>query len=88
MKQSKFSESQIIKLIHEAEAGVPVPDICRSHGISPSTFYKWRAKYGGLDASQLKRLRELEEENRRLKAMYANLSLDHEMLKDIVGKKL
>jgi putative transposase len=88
MKKSKFSESQIIKIVNEADAGVPVPDVCRKHGISTSTFYKWRAKYGGLDASQLKRLRELEEENRRLKQMYADLSLDHEILKDIVGKKL
>lgn len=88
MKQSKFTESQIIKIVNEADAGVPVADICRQHGISPSTFYKWRAKYGGLEVSQLKRLRELEDENRRLKQMYADLSLDHEILKDIVTKKL
>ncbi len=87
MKKSKFTESQIIKIVNEADAGVPVPDVCRKHGISTSTFYKWRAKYGGLDASQLKRLRELEDENRRLKQMYAELSLDHEILKDIVAKK-
>jgi putative transposase len=87
MKKSKFSESQILKIIHEADAGVPVPDVCRKHGVSTSTFYKWRAKYGGLEASQLKRLRELEEENRRLKQMYAELSLDHEILKDVVAKK-
>jgi putative transposase len=87
MKQSKFTESQIIKIVNEADAGVPVPDLCRQHGISTSTFYKWRAKYGGLDASQLKRLRELEDENRRLKQMYADLSLDHEILKELVAKK-
>ena len=87
MKKSKFTESQIIKIVNEADAGVPVPDVCRKHGISTSTFYKWRAKYGGLDASELKRLRELEDENRRLKQMYADLSLDHEILKDIVAKK-
>ena len=87
MKKSKFTESQIIKIVNEADAGVPVPDVCRKHGISTSTFYKWRAKYGGLDASQLKRLRKLEDENRRLKQMYADLSLDHEILKDIVAKK-
>lgn len=87
MKKSKFTESQIIKIINEADAGVPVPDVCRKHGISTSTFYKWRAKYSGLDASQLKRLRELEDENRRLKQMYAELSLDHEILKDVVAKK-
>ena len=87
MKQSKFTESQIIKIVNEADAGVPVPDLCRQQGISTSTFYKWRAKYGGLDASQLKRLRELEDENRRLKQMYADLSLDHEILKELVAKK-
>ena len=87
MKKSKFTENQIIKIVNEADAGVPVPDVCRKHGISTSTFYKWRAKYGGLDASELKRLRELEDENRRLKQMYADLSLDHEILKDIVAKK-
>ena len=87
MKKSKFSESQIVKIINEADAGVPVPDVCRQHGISTSTFYKWRAKYGGLDASKLKRMRELEEENRRLKQMYADLSLEHTVLKDIVAKK-
>lgn len=87
MKKSKFSESQILKIIKEVDGGVPVPDVCRQQGISSSTFYKWRAKYGGLEASQLKRLRELEDENRRLKEMYANLSLDHEILKDIVTKK-
>lgn len=88
MKQSKFTESQIIKIVNEADAGVPVPEVCRQHGISTSTFYKWRAKYGGLDASQLKHLRELEDENRRLKQMYADLSLDHEILKELVAKKL
>ena len=87
MKKSKFTENQIIKIVNQADAGVPVPDVCRKHGISTSTFYKWRAKYGGLDASELKRLRELEDENRRLKQMYADLSLDHEILKDIVAKK-
>lgn len=87
MKKSRFSESQIIKIVNEADAGVPVADVCRKHGVSASTFYKWRAKYGGLDISQLTRLRELEEENRRLKQMYAELSLDHKILKEIVEKK-
>jgi putative transposase len=88
MKKSRFSETQIIKILNEAEAGVSVADLCRTHGISQSTFYKWRSKYGGMDVSELRRMRELEEENRRLKQMYAELSLDHAVLKDIVEKKL
>lgn len=88
MKKSKFSESQIVKILKEAESGVPVPDLCRQHGFSKSTFYKWRAKYGGLEASDLKRLKELEEENRKLKEMYAEISLEHKVLKDIIEKKL
>ncbi len=88
MKKSKFSESQIVKILKEAESGVPVPDLCRQHGFSKSTFYKWRAKYGGLEASDLKRLKELEEENRKLKEMYAEISLKHKVLKDIIEKKL
>ena len=71
-----------------AEAGVPVKDLCRELGISSATFYQWRSKYGGMEASDLKRLKALEEENRRLKQMYADLSLDHEILKDIVERKL
>jgi len=88
MKQKRFTENQIIKILNEAEAGVPVTDLCRKHGFSSSTFYKWKAKYGGMDASALRRLKELEEENRRLKEMYAELSLEHKVLKDIVEKKL
>lgn len=88
MKKSKFSESQIVKILKEAESGVPVPDLCRQHGFSKSTFYKWRAKYGGMEASDLKRLKELEEENRKLKEMYAEISLEHKVLKDIIEKKL
>lgn len=86
MKQSRFSETQIIKILNEAEAGVSVADLCRTHGISQSTFYKWRSKYGRMDVSELRRMRELEEENRRLKQMYAELSLDHAVLKDIIEK--
>jgi putative transposase len=89
MKRSKFSEGQIIKILKETEiTDKTVADICREHGIAQSTYYKWKSKYGGLDESQLRRLKELEEENRRLKRMYADLSLDHMILKDIIEKKL
>lgn len=87
MKKSRFTESQIVKILKEQEAGSKTADLCRKHGISEATFYNWRKKYGGMDASQLKRLKELEEENRRLKHMYADLSLDHELLKDVIEKK-
>ena len=88
MKRTQFSENQIIKILKEAEAGVPVTDLCRTYGFSKSSFYKWKAKYGGMEASDLRRLGELQEENRRLKQMYAELSLEHQVLKDIVEKKL
>lgn len=88
MKRTQFSENQIIKILKEAEAGVPVTDLCRTYGFSKSSFYKWKAKYGGMEASDLWRMRELQEENRRLKQMYAELSLEHQVLKDIVEKKL
>lgn len=88
MRKSKFSEHQIIGAVKRAEEGVPVKDVCRGLGISSATFYQWRSKYGGMEASDIKRLKELEEENRRLKQMYADLSLDHRILKDIVEKKL
>ena len=88
MKRNRFSENQIIKILKEAEAGVPATDLCRQHGFSQSSFYKWKAKYGGMEASDLRRLRELEEENHRLKQMYAELSLEHQVLKDVVEKKL
>jgi len=88
MKRSKFSESQIVTILKEAEAGVGLDELIRQHGFSKATFYKWKAKYSGMSISELKRLKELEEENRRLKQMYANLSLEYEVLKDIVEKKL
>jgi putative transposase len=88
MKQSKFSETQIVNILKEAEAGIALDELSRKHGFSKSAFYKWKAKYSGMDASSLKRLKELEEENRRLKHMYADLSLEHRVLKDIVEKKL
>jgi len=88
MKRSRFTEYQIIKILKEGEAGVPVTDLCRQHGFSRSSFYKWKSKYGGMDASSLKRLKELEEENRKLKQMYADLSLELTVLKDVIEKKL
>ena len=88
MKKSRYSESQIIQILNEGESGVPIMDICREHGISRSAYYKWKSKYGGMDIQELKHLRVLETENRRLKQMYAELSLDHKILKDIVAKKL
>lgn len=88
MKKTKFSESQIVQILKEAEAGVSLDELSRQHGFSKTSFYKWKAKYSGMSVSELKRLKELEEENRRLKQMYANLSLEHEVLKDIIEKKL
>ena len=88
MKQGKYSEEQIVKILKEADAGIKIPDLCRKYGFSDATYYNWKAKYGGMEASDLKRLKEIEEENRRLKQMYADLSLEHKALKDIVEKKL
>jgi len=88
MKRSRFRETQIVSILKEAESGLTVVDLCRKHGMSDATFYKWRAKYGGLEASDLKRLKTLEDENRRLKRMYSELSLDHQVLKDVIEKKL
>lgn len=88
MKQNRFTESQIVSILKQQEADSKVMYICREHGISDATFYNWKAKYGGMAPSQLKRLRELEEENARLKCIYADLSLVHHALKDAVEKKL
>ena len=88
MKRSKFSETQIISILKAVEAGRSVRDVCREHEVSEATYYKWKSKYGGMQASDIKRLRELEDENRRLKKMYAELSLEHVMLKEVLTKKL
>lgn len=86
MKKSRYTETQIVKILKEDEAGRLVKEICREYGISDATYYNWKAKYGGMEASDVKRLKDLEEENRRLKQMYAEPSLDHKILKDIVEK--
>jgi len=87
MKKTRFTEEQIIGILREHEAGAATADICRKHGVSSATFYKWKAKYGGLDVSEAKRLRALEDENRRLKKLLAETMLDNAMLKDIATKK-
>lgn len=88
MKKSRFSEEKILAILKESEAGVKTAELCRKNGISPATLYNWKARYGGMDASQLKRLKELEHENGRLKKMYAELSLTHHALQDAVQKRL
>ena len=88
MKRIRITETQIVQLLKQHEQGVKVADICREHGISPATFHRCKARYGGMEASELKRVRELEEENARLKKMYAELSLLHYAFKDAVEKKL
>ena len=87
MRKSRFTEDQIIGILKEHQAGIPVVDLCRKHGISDATFYTWRAKYGGMEVSDAKKLRALEEENRRLKRLVADQALDLAMLKEINSKK-
>lgn len=88
MKKSRFTESQIVTILKQADAGIPVKDICRQVGISVATYYQWTSKYGGMEASDLKRVKDLEAENAKLKRMYAELALDNAALKDLITKKL
>ena len=87
MKKSRFTDSQIIAVLKQAEVGTPVADLCRQHGISSATFYKWRSKFGGMDASMVSQLKELQDENRRLKKMYAEAQLSADLLKEALSKK-
>ena len=87
MKKSRFTDSQIIAALKEAEAGTPVPELCRTHGISSATFYKWRSKFGGMDVSLMTRMKELEEENRRLKKLYVDAQLSADLLRESLAKK-
>ena len=88
MKKSRFTETQIVSILKQADAGVPVKDLCRQAGISVATYYQWKSKYGGLEASELRRVKDLEAENARLKLMYAELALDNAAMKDLIAKKL
>jgi len=88
MKRSRYTETQIVRILKKVEAGRKVNEVCREYGISDATYYNWKSKYGGMEASDIKRLKELEDENRRLKQMFADLSLEHRIVKDILEKKL
>jgi putative transposase len=87
MKQTRFTETQIVAILKQQEAGRTTREICREHSISEATFYNWKSKYGGMEASDVKRLKELEEENSRLKKMYAEMAMDHQILKELFTKK-
>ena len=87
MKTSRYTEAQIIAILCQAEGGVPVAQLCREHGMNDDSFYKWRAKYGGMDASMVCQMKAIEDENRRLKRMYADLSMQNDLLKEALGRK-
>jgi putative transposase len=87
MKMTRYSDPQIFAILRQAEGGVPVSELCREHGMSNASFYKWRSKYGGMDASMISQMKALEDENRRLKKMYAEMSMQAELLKEALGKK-
>ena len=87
MKKSRYSDRQILSILKQAEAGVPVTELCREHGMSSAAFYKWRAKYGGMDASMMAKMKELEKENRQLKKMYAESQMKYEVVKEALEKK-
>ena len=88
MKRSRFSEHQIVHILKEVEGGRTVKEVCREYSISDATYYNWKSRYGGMEASDIKRLKEVEEENRKLKQMYADISLENRALKDVILKKL